>query len=173
MIFISGVHGVGKSYFCNIAKDKLGISAYSASQLISKEKNELFAANKLIADIEDNQVHLLSAIAKLRATGKEFILDGHFCLLDSEDKITRISFDTFKELNPDAIVLLTEDAAVIKQRRLERDNVQINAEDIEDFQEEERIYAEYVSSKLGVPLKISSGSDDIDSVIRFIDSRRK
>lgn len=79
MIFISGVHGVGKSYFCNIAKDKLGISAYSASQLISKEKNELFAANKLIADIEDNQVHLLSAIAKLRATGKEFILDGLYC----------------------------------------------------------------------------------------------
>lgn len=81
MIFISGVHGVGKSYFCNIAKDKLGISAYSASQLISKEKNVLFAANKLIADIEDNQVHLLSAIAKLRATGKEFILDRPVCEL--------------------------------------------------------------------------------------------
>ncbi len=35
MIFVSGIHGVGKTYFCNMIKDKLGIKNYSASQLIA------------------------------------------------------------------------------------------------------------------------------------------
>ena len=35
MIFVSGVHGVGKSYFCNLVKDSVGIETYSASALIA------------------------------------------------------------------------------------------------------------------------------------------
>ena len=35
MIFVSGIHGAGKTYFCNIIKEKLGIKNYSASQLIA------------------------------------------------------------------------------------------------------------------------------------------
>lgn len=48
MIFISGIHGVGKSYFCNQVKKLTGIATYTASELISSEKNELFSANKQI-----------------------------------------------------------------------------------------------------------------------------
>lgn len=40
MIFISGVHGVGKTYFCNVVKEKPGIEIYSASQLIAAQKRE-------------------------------------------------------------------------------------------------------------------------------------
>lgn len=46
MIFISGIHGVGKTYFCNIVKNELGFEAYSSSQLISQEKGKDFSNNK-------------------------------------------------------------------------------------------------------------------------------
>ena len=36
MIFISGVHGVGKPYFCNLAKEATGIECYSASSLVKE-----------------------------------------------------------------------------------------------------------------------------------------
>lgn len=38
MIFISGVHGVGKSYFCDMVKAATGIESYSASTLITQKK---------------------------------------------------------------------------------------------------------------------------------------
>lgn len=42
MIFVSGIHGVGKTYFCNLVKKKLGIKNYSASQLIAERRKKLF-----------------------------------------------------------------------------------------------------------------------------------
>lgn len=50
MIFISGIHAVGKGYFCGLVKKKLGIEAYSASDLIAKARNAGFSSDKLVAD---------------------------------------------------------------------------------------------------------------------------
>ena len=55
MIFISGVHGVGKTYFCNKVSQELGIKTYSASMLITEKKKKDFSADKLIPDIDVNQ----------------------------------------------------------------------------------------------------------------------
>ena len=43
MIFISGVHGVGKSYFCDMVKKSTGFESYSASTLITNKKHTGFA----------------------------------------------------------------------------------------------------------------------------------
>lgn len=43
MIFVSGVHGVGKSYFCNLVKESAGIETYSASTFdCGKKAVEIF-----------------------------------------------------------------------------------------------------------------------------------
>ncbi len=55
MIFVRGVHGVGKSYFCNLVKDSVGIKTYLGSALIATKKRSGFAKNKLIPDIDENQ----------------------------------------------------------------------------------------------------------------------
>lgn len=172
MIFISGVHGVGKSYFCNIVKDRTGIESYSASKLITERKKQGFPASKLIPDIDENQQYLLDAVAELRSSGKEFIIDGHFCLLNGEGIITRIGLDIFTTLNPDAIILLTEEPDIIASRRKGRDGIDHPVKEIKAFQDEESLYAEEVSKLLGVPLKISKGSTDTEATIDFITSRR-
>ena len=90
MFFVSGVHDVGKSYFCNLVKDSVGIETYSASALISTKKRSGFAKNKLIPDIDENQQFLLWAVDELRTLCQNFILDGHFCLLNASGKVQRI-----------------------------------------------------------------------------------
>ena len=40
MIFISGIHGVGKSHFCNQVEEELNIVTYSASKLIAEKKKQ-------------------------------------------------------------------------------------------------------------------------------------
>lgn len=172
MIFISGVHGVGKSYFCNLVKEATGIKCFSASTLIKERKKQGFPVDKRVADIDENQLYLLAAVDDLRARLGEFLLDGHFCLLNTEGVITRISLDTFTTLKPEAIILLTEDPEIIAKRCQERDGVEHKASDIKVFQEEEVKYAQEVADHLQVSLKISTGSSDIENTIEFIRSRR-
>lgn len=168
MIFISGVHGVGKSYFCNMVKDATGIDSYSASTLISLKKHSGFSTDKLIPDIDDNQNYLLQAVNDLKAAGQNFILDGHFCLLNESGIITRIPLDTFTSLRPETIILLTEKPEIIATRRKERDGIDASIQDIADFQHEECAYAKEVATVIGSNLYISGGAADLGRTIEYI-----
>jgi adenylate kinase len=168
MLFISGIHGVGKSYFCGRVKSELGISTFSASLLISERKHAEFSSDKLIPDIDNNQPYLLAAVQELNATDPNFLLDGHFCLLNGEGKVTRIPKETFMALKPDAIVLLTEKPDVIAGRRKQRDNINHNVDEIKRFQDDEAVYAAEVAETLGIPIKVSAGADDLDSTLGFV-----
>ncbi len=167
MIFVSGVHGVGKSFFCDRVESELGIKSYSASQLITEKRKRGFELNKYVPDIEDNQPLLIEALNELRHEG-EFILDGHFCLLDAEGNITRISLETYFRLSPDAMILLTEKPEVIAVRRERRDGIKVYIRQIDAFQNEERAYAKEIAAQLGVPLFISEGSEYLQQAITFI-----
>ncbi len=107
---------------------------------------------------------------ELKASGRDFILDGHFCLLNASGKVQRISYDTFTMLKPDTIVLLTENPEIIVSRRRKRDGIEIAVESVENFQREERLYADEVVKKIGAKLFISKGADDIMQAIDFIKS---
>lgn len=168
MIFISGVHGVGKSYFCNLVKKATGIETYSASALIAGKKQSGFAKDKLIPDIDDNQQYLLLAVDEIKDAGKNFILDGHFCLLNASGDVQRIAYNTFTMLNPDAIILLTEKPDVIVSRRRERDNIEVTTQSIENFQQEEKAFATKVAADIGAKLFISEGADDLSKAIDFV-----
>lgn len=170
MIFISGVHGVGKTYFCDMVRKELGIKAYPASRLITEKKKAGFDSNKLVSDIDENQQYLLVAVDELRQKENNFILDGHFCLLDTSGTVTRIGIDTFTSLKPEAIILLTEKPVVISQRRKERDGKEVSPESIDVFQTEEQKYAEEVAAQIGAQLFVSKGSEDLPKALDFIKS---
>lgn len=172
MIFVSGVHGVGKSYFCKRLNEDIGIESYASSDLIGQKKNVSFTTDKKIAGIDDNQNYLITAVEALKKEGDFFVLDGHFCLLDNEGEITRIPEQTFIDLKPEAIVLLTERPQIICERRFARDKVKVDIEQICRFQEAEIDYAGEIAEKLGVQIIISKGSEDLQSVIDFIRQRR-
>ena len=76
MIFLSGIHGVGKTFFCDMAKEKLGIKSYAASQLIAEEGRRGFSMDKFESGIDKNQLLLIKAVEELRGNEKEFIFEG-------------------------------------------------------------------------------------------------
>jgi len=168
MIFISGVHGSGKSYFCEKVKDSCGYPSYSASTLIAERKEAGFSSDKLIPDIDDNQQYLLTAIRVLNDNNVSFLLDGHFCLLDANGVVTRIARSTFEILKPEALVLVTENPDIIASRRYERDGIRHDVEDIRHFQNEETLYAEELSAHLGIPLWLQHGSDNFTGALEFV-----
>lgn len=170
MIFISGIHGAGKSYFCESVKAAFGFDTYSASMLIAERKKAGFARDKLIPDIDENQQYLVSAVQDLNAINSLYLLDGHFCLLDKQGKVTRVPKDTFISINPDAIILLTEKPEIIASRRMQRDGINHNIDSISRFQDEEIAYAKEISDLLSVTLWISKGSTEIADTLGFVQS---
>ena len=172
MIMITGVHGVGKSYFCKQIIDTLHIKMYTASELIAKEKQISFGSDKLVQGktILDNQQYLLLAVNKLKSESQQFILDGHFCLLNSYEKVERIPAETFIALAPDGIIVLTEKPQIIVERRKSRDGVNVSINSIEEFQNEELIYATEVAKIISAKLFISRGKEDRSKAIDFIKS---
>lgn len=171
MIFVSGVHGVGKTCFCNMVKEKLGIKSYTASQLIEAKKNKSFSTDKRVSDVDINQILLLEAIDELRQSEKEFILDGHFCLLNAEGEISRIPKNTYSLLKPSSIILLIEKPEIIAGRRHLRDGIHQELSEIKAFQDAEKDYAIEIAAQLDIPMEILEGTYDIDNVIKFIEGR--
>ncbi len=63
-----------------------------ASSMVLAKKRLGFAKNKLIPDIDENQQFLLWAVDELKTLCQNFILDGHFCLLNASGKVQRIPY---------------------------------------------------------------------------------
>lgn len=170
MIFLGGVHAVGKSCFCSLVREEIGLESYSASSLIAKREQQKLNADKLVNNVGDNQLVLSDAVREIRRkNGDNFILDGHFCLLDKKTaRPLRVPRRTFSELNPKAIVLLTERPEIISERRKVRDNVNVTPKAVAEFQAMEEEYAKEIAKMLSARMFISTGSEDLKNAIDFL-----
>jgi adenylate kinase len=171
LIFIAGIHGVGKTSFINRINKICQIEVYSASQLIADYKLKPFNMDKRVEEISDNQIILRNVLIQKDLINKKVLLDGHFCLLDSNDRIVRIPFETFVDLGLNAIVLLMEDVNIISLRRKSRDGIEIDKQLAKKFQNEELLFAKEVANRLGVPLFVSDGEINIESALSFVLSK--
>ncbi len=167
MIFCSGIHGVGKDFFLKKVEEVTGIKSYSASSLIETYGSVEFDEDKRTPNINRNQECLLQAL-KSEKLPKEYILNGHFCLLNEKGEPERIPIKTFYELNPSKITILTEKPEIIVGRRMIRDRKEVSVEETEKFQKEEIIYGKEVAKKLGIPIKVFDVRNENKQAIKFI-----
>lgn len=121
-IFLSGVHGVGKTTLLErIEKDEMIIHT-SVSNLIRKAGKRIDSRNKKTKNISQNQNLWKKELVNLhQVNGCPLILDGHFCLLDSESKIVILPKNTFEGTDMTKIILKKEDPRIIKERIEKRD----------------------------------------------------
>jgi adenylate kinase len=169
MIFVGGVHGVGKTTFCNMIYEKYHLLSYSASRLISDAKKQEFGPSKGISDVDTNQDLLVDALEDIGSGDRWFLLDGHFCLIDKVGRIVRVPENTFQQLAPKAIIVLTNTIESIQDRLLRRDNFDYAEDFLEKFQAEELLYAEEVSKTLRVPyLECRDDHADLKAVEMFL-----
>ena len=164
ILFFGGIHGVGKSTFCDKLHKDLCIDTVSASYLIKSEKELIEQENydKKVQDISNNQSLLLKALKKKSLSG-DFILDGHFCLLNANGNIERIPLDTFKQINPRVLFLLEAEPEDVVKNLERRDGKKYDIELIKEMLKEERSYAEHISNTINKPLSIIQHSDYLNT----------
>lgn len=156
---ICGVHGVGKTVFAKKLSQRLLLEYYSASELIKEMANREISDYKKVQHISDNQELLLEALSEINDT--QYILDGHLCLVNTQNKIERISYSIFQAMNIENIFLVVDMPEKIQHRLRNRDNQIWNPGFIASFQQEEFVYAKYLAKKMNIPLKIIQENEEV------------
>lgn len=169
IIFVGGIHGVGKTTLCNYLAGELNINNYSSSKLIEKLNSERVKADKTVNDINGNQDVLLNAVNLFLSKDENHILDGHFCLLGENNIINKVPIETFRGLGLKAIIVLMDEPKNIIERINNRDSRRVDIDFICKFQEKEIKYAKYVSDQLKIECKIVN-TEEKDEVTKFIES---
>jgi adenylate kinase len=130
IVFVAGVHGVGKTTFTQKISTKLGVPTFSAGSLINSHRDRIASADKRVANVAANQDVLVEAVHSLALTAPLIILDGHFCVRDKSGAVNRIPLTTYESLNIRLAIILHEDPEVIQDRLYGRDGTNHTSEDI-------------------------------------------
>lgn len=169
LIFVGGIHGVGKTYFCNTVSHKYNIASYSASELISRQRREPLSTDKKVGNISVNQNILLKSLLGLKIGTKWFMLDGHFCLINSQGKVDRVPETTFQCLLPKGIIVVVDSAEKIHERLRVRDGIAFSIDFIRQFQNEELMYSREIATTLSVPYRVHNSNESVDTIRGFLE----
>lgn len=152
ILFMAGSYGVGKSTLSNGITQKLGIKAFSASELIAPRNGESYGANKLVKDSSRNQEILISEMKKIEYDF--WVLNGHFCIKGPENTVIKLEDEFFLQMNLSCILLITANPSLVYNNLLKRDQLPYSLSYITKLQNEEMEQAKKISALLGVDLVI-------------------
>jgi adenylate kinase len=174
VIFLAGVHGVGKGFLGTPVANSMGITHLTASQLIREEKGQATWGNdKKTSDLDDNQLALIRAVAHRRLTHPGILLDGHFVLRNAQGVLTPLATTVFKELHLTGVILLTEGAKIIARRLAMRDKGTPDVQAISELAEAELAHAQVVCNELELPFTqihaptLASLTDAVTTLLKF------
>lgn len=89
IIFVGGIHGSGKSYFCRKVHHSLQLEYITASSLIGRSKE------KQVQNVPANQDILVDAIHSKLSRFQNYLIDGHFCLLTKSSEVEKVNIKVF------------------------------------------------------------------------------
>lgn len=167
IIFVGGIHGVGKGTFCNRVSNLTNLVHLSSSSLI-KWTEISSIENKKVIDINKTQERLVLGLEKATNQNNKYLLDGHFCLLDKENSTTNVPLKTFKRINPKGIIILQEDVNIIYRRLSNRDNLSYPLEVLSQLQKKEISRAKEVALRLKIEL--FTYNNNFDDALNFINN---
>lgn len=166
-VFVAGVHGAGKGYLASRLSEALSLPSYSCSEIIKEFLGSL-PKDKKVQDITGNQDVLVSSADQIIGN-QSVILDGHFCLTDTQGQIQPVPIETFEGLNVNVILMVTAPPQVIAQRLVDRDGVEHDVGHIQLMQDQEIQHAEIVSSKITAPILSCTSGDDLAQIVDFVE----
>lgn len=169
IIFVGGIHGVGKSTICNRICAELNIEYLSASELIKWRDLNEDVSNKKVSDLSLTQNRLIEELKNRLIKNKTYILDGHYCLLDRNNEVEKISFETFEQIKPKLFVIVVKDVNEIKKQLEERDSKPYDYHLLEKFQDNELSYVKHLANILNTPYYIYNNKNYF-SLIRQVET---
>ena len=153
VIFLAGIHGVGKGYLGSPVAKLLEMNHCTASQLIREEKGRAtWGKDKLVTEVDDNQLALIRAVTRRHEAEQMMLLDGHFVLRSATGDLVRLPVEVFSSLHLSGVILLTENAPIIASRLAGRDSVSPSAASIAELANAEVAHAQHVCRALHIPL---------------------
>jgi len=168
VIFVSGPYGVGKSTLCGELSNLLNVPYYSAGDLISKKKGEIYGPHKKILNVDFNQEILIEEVNLLLRHERVIILAGHLNLINDKSEIVSVDLHFFKQLGVSTIIVLIADASTIKDNLYDRDHEIYSLQLIKRLLHAEIKKAKCYSTKLNCGLIIHEMRyDDTDSMSCF------
>lgn len=158
IIFIGGIHGVGKGTICKEIVSKTDLIHITASEIL--KWNEISDRdNKLVTNISSTQERLILGLKNLIKKDEKYLLDGHFCLLNSNEIPIRIDEVTFDQINPKAIAIVIDNVEKIIKRLEARDGKNYNAKVLNQLQQMEIEYAKFLANRYSIPyIEIKDGN---------------
>ena len=146
--FLAGIYGVGKSTLGDELSRRMNMPFFSAGDLISEVNGETYGANKVVADKDGNQNVLVHQVNSLLEKYPKILLAGHFCIVNSENKVDPLPESVFGELGIEKVLLLEADTAQIADHLSLRDGKQYPVELIEQMAATEREMAFSIAARL-------------------------
>ncbi len=149
IVFVAGVHGVGKTTFSTALARATGVEHVAASTLIKAARQQ---SDKRVKDVASNQDELVAALKSYSCHATVLLLDGHFCLIGAGDHLVDVPTATFEAIAPTALILLCADSEAIVSRCVKRDGRALPLDLIVRLQDREPKRATQLSKVLSVPL---------------------
>ncbi len=166
IVFVGGIHAVGKGTVCKDLAEKFNFEHLSASQVLKWDEIS-DTKNKKVQNFTTTQNRLLTNLSKIVKPNVKYLLDGHFTLFNSNGEPEKIDETTFVGIQPESIILLTCEPKIIFERLKQRDDSIYKLDVLEKMQQIEVEHAKYISKKLEIPLfKVIDGNTN--SVIEHL-----
>ena len=158
LIFIGGIHGVGKGTICNKICEQTDFVHITASEILRWDEISK-PDNKKVENIQNTQDRLIAGLDKALKENENYLLDGHFCLFNSVGQVEKVPMETFEKIAPKLIAIVTTKIDLIKERLEKRDNKEYDFDLLKSMQTSEREYSQQISLKLNVPfVEIKDGN---------------
>ena len=151
VIFVGGIHGSGKGTICRLIVKQTNVSHFTASEVLNWNDIAINDKDKRVRSFTETQQRLVNGLEKIKSQNKKILLDGHFCLFNSNSKVEKIEFSTFEKIAPSIIIVVTAKPLEIKERLLIRDGIDYDLAVLREMQNFEIDYAIHVSKVLNVP----------------------
>lgn len=159
IVAITGVSGVGKSYFVEEIKKDVNIQHLQASSLIKEgaiqKSSDYFGQDFLREnDIDINQLNLIRGFNGLKDDYVDIVLDSH-TVIDTPRGYSYISPSVFKEIGVTHLVMLTDEPKNIvfkRERDSNRKRPKRNELDIFNYQKACLLHAYEISQCTEIPL---------------------
>lgn len=107
--------------------------------------------NKQVDDFSLSQNRLIRNLQQQVKAGEKYLLDGHYCLLNSNFKPEKINLEIFELLDPFSFSIVVDEVQNIKKRLEQRNNKEYDYSLLSKFQKIELQYSIEVAEKLNKP----------------------
>lgn len=166
IVFLGGVHGVGKTSFCGILNSRYKNLKYlSASQILNWSDPTI----KVVENVDNNQEVLLQKLQKVVSYDYCYLLDGHFCLYNKDMLLQDIDIHVFEQLNPAFIILLERNVDMIHEQLMKRDKKTFSRDQIIQMMDRERSNAEKISKQFDIPLFVIENNELSEELKAYIE----